>query len=125
MFDQWAILELMGHVRTAGRVTEEEHFGAKLGRIDVPQADGKYVTQLFGGASVYRLTLVSEEAARAVALANKPHPVQSWEMPKAIAPAVEETPPVFPETYRDDKTVAAGRDWRYHNTDPDSDGSDY
>jgi hypothetical protein len=35
-FDSWAILELMGHVRMAGRVTEEERFGAKMGRIDVP-----------------------------------------------------------------------------------------
>lgn len=35
-FDSWAILELMGHVRMAGRVTEEERFGSKVGRIDVP-----------------------------------------------------------------------------------------
>lgn len=35
-FDSWAILELMGHVRMAGRVTEEERFGCKMGRIDVP-----------------------------------------------------------------------------------------
>lgn len=31
----WAIVELMGHVRLAGYVTEEERFGAKLGRIDI------------------------------------------------------------------------------------------
>lgn len=29
--DSWAIVELMGHVRIAGRITEEERFGAKLG----------------------------------------------------------------------------------------------
>jgi hypothetical protein len=37
-FDSWVVLELMGHVRMAGRVTEEELFGAKIGRIDVPKA---------------------------------------------------------------------------------------
>lgn len=37
-FDSWAVVELMGHVRMAGRVTEEERFGAKVGRVDVPRA---------------------------------------------------------------------------------------
>src|SRR5580698_1089862 len=81
----WAILELMGHVRLGGKVSEEECFGAKMGRIEIPQADGSFVTQFFGGSSVYRLTPVSEEAARAVALHCQPEPVHSWEMPKAIS----------------------------------------
>jgi hypothetical protein len=38
-FDSYCILELMGHVRMAGRVTEEERFGSKIGRIDVPKTD--------------------------------------------------------------------------------------
>lgn len=33
---EWGIVELMGHVRLAGRVSEVERFGAKLGRIDIP-----------------------------------------------------------------------------------------
>lgn len=78
--DTWAIVELMGHVRIAGRVTEEEHFGAKLGRIDIPTGDG-FVTQFFGGSSVYRMTPCSEAAARGVAAANVPQPVHSWELP--------------------------------------------
>lgn len=82
----WCVLELMGHVRTAGRVTEEEKFGGKLGRIDVPTAGGGFVTQYFGASSVYRLTVVTEEAARLVAASSVPEPVHSWEMPKQIAP---------------------------------------
>lgn len=38
-FDSWAVVELMGHVRMAGRVTEEEHFGGKMGRIDIPKEE--------------------------------------------------------------------------------------
>jgi hypothetical protein len=38
MEPSWAIVELMGHVRIAGRVSEEERFGAKLGRIDIPKS---------------------------------------------------------------------------------------
>lgn len=81
-FEQWAILELMGHVRLAGKVTEEEHFGAKLGRIDIPNGDG-FTTQWFSGGSIYRLTPTTEEIARGVALRNQPEPVHRWELPLA------------------------------------------
>lgn len=82
----WAVLELMGHVRTAGRVTEEERFGGKIGRIDVPTAEGGYVTQYFNASSIYRMTITTEEAARAVAKSNQPNPVYSYEMPKVALP---------------------------------------
>lgn len=78
----YGILELMGHVRVAGRITEEERFGGKLGRIDIPDKDGGFTTQYFNAASIYRLTPTSEEAARAVALNCQPHPVHAWELPK-------------------------------------------
>lgn len=88
-FDQWAILELMGHVRLAGKVTEESRFGVALGRIDIPTGDG-FTTQYFGGSSIYRLTPTTEEIARSVALRNQPEPVHRWELPapsKADIPA--------------------------------------
>lgn len=82
-FETWAIVELMGHVRIAGLLTEEERFGVKMGRIDIPDGDGGVLTtQYFGGSSVYRITPVSEEAARAVAARNKPEPVHYYELPK-------------------------------------------
>lgn len=95
-FDQWAILELMGHVRLAGRVTEEEHFGAKLGRIDIPNGDG-FTTQYFSGGSIYRLTPTTEVIARQVAQSNQPQPVHRWELP---APAKADIPAEKP--YSDD-----------------------
>lgn len=83
-FDTWAILELMGHVRLAGRVTEEERFGAKMGRIDIPHDEGDgFTTQYFGGGSIYRLTACTEEAARLVAKQTQPEPVHRWELPVA------------------------------------------
>ena len=81
--DTWAIVDLMGHVRIAGRLTEEERFGVKMGRLDMPTAGGGFATRYFGGASVYSITIVSEEAARAVAVRN-PEPVSPWEMPKQL-----------------------------------------
>lgn len=90
----WAVVELMGHVKLAGRLTEEEKFGAKLGRLDIPQDDpliaGQtvFVTQFFGGGSVYRITLVTEAVARHVAKKSSPEPVHSWDFPKQLAPAI-------------------------------------
>lgn len=90
-FEQWAILELMGHVKLAGRVTEEEHFGAKLGRIDIPNGEG-FTTQYFSGGSIYRLTPTTEEIARGVAQRNQPEPVHRWELPAPKAYAVPGRP---------------------------------
>ena len=87
MENNWAVLELTGHVRLAGRVTEEEKFGVKLGRIDIPTVDGGFVTQYFSGPSIYRMTPVGEEAARAVAKSCQPQPVHSWELPKQLPEA--------------------------------------
>lgn len=85
-FDSWAVLELMGHVRMAGRVTEEERFGVKMGRIDVPKDDG-FTTVYFGGGSVYRMTPTTEEIARAVSIRSQPTPVHRYELPTPDADA--------------------------------------
>jgi len=79
----WAIVELMGHVRLAGKLSEEEKFGAKMGRLDIPEGDG-FVTQLFGGGSVYRITIVTEAVARKVCDTTHSAPVQPWDFPKQL-----------------------------------------
>lgn len=85
--DVWAIVELMGHLRLAGKLTEEERFGAKMGRLDIPDGDG-FVTRYFGGASVYSITIVSEAVARHVRKSTQPEPVSPWDFPKQLpAPA--------------------------------------
>ena len=92
--EAWAVVELMGHVKVAGLVTEEERFGVKMGRIDIPMKDGGMTTQYFGGGSVYRMTPTTEEVARTIATNNQPAPIHSWELPKtALLPEKEE--PVF------------------------------
>ena len=89
--DTWAVVELMGHVKLAGRLTEEEKFGAKMGRLDIPNPDqsetssGPFITRYFGGSSVYSITFVSEAVARQVAKGTSPEPVHSWDFPKQLA----------------------------------------
>lgn len=76
----WAILELMGHRRIAGFVQQVEVFGAAMCRIDIPAADGKMTTQLYGGSSIYCLTPTTEEIARRLAAQNQPRPVSPYEL---------------------------------------------
>lgn len=87
-FESWAIVELMGHVKVAGKLTEEERFGVKMGRIDIPKGKG-FVTQYFGGSSVYRITPCTEATARAAARLGVPAPVHQWELPAPAVSALE------------------------------------
>ncbi len=75
----WAILELMGHRRLAGLVTEAQIAGAGFIRIDIPKPEGN-VTQFYSGQSVYSLTPTTEEIARAVAKDIVDVPVNPWEL---------------------------------------------
>jgi hypothetical protein len=105
-----AILEIMGHTRLAGFVTEEERFGSKLGRIDIPQKDGTLVTSFFTGSSIYRLTACSEEVAKAVALSTHEAPIHAYELPKMLAkPQVPRNDP-FDDDDEDDNDDRILRD---------------
>jgi hypothetical protein len=92
-FAEWCVLELMGHRRLAGFVTEQQIGGASFIRIDVPAAAGApdaketergwVATQFYGASSVYCLTPTTEALARKVAVHYAPAPVNRWELPAA------------------------------------------
>lgn len=86
----WAILELMGHRRLAGYVTEQDIAGVAMLRIDVP-CDPP-TTQYYSGSAVYCITPTSEETARKVATMGRPAPVQRWELPAASGPHLGDDP---------------------------------
>jgi hypothetical protein len=82
-FEGWCIIELMGHRKLGGLLSEEEVAGAKMLRIDIPhpnETDRFRATQFYGGAAVYCITPTTEEIARAVANAYVPAPVTPWEI---------------------------------------------
>jgi len=84
-FDQWCILEVMGHQKFAGRVTEQVIGGASFIRIDVPETKrhGPF-SKLFGAGSIYALTPVEESIARGVAETLGVAPLNVYELPEAI-----------------------------------------
>lgn len=71
---EWAIVEIFGHRRHAGRTIEEERFGAKMLRIDVPvKGDPEkfgWQTFYYGGSSIFSFALTDEVS---VMRANKPY----------------------------------------------------
>jgi hypothetical protein len=88
-FTEWVILELMGHRRLAGLLTEQEIAGRGFLRLDIPSDPP--TTQLYNPQSVYCITPTSRELATQVAARNSPAPVQRWELP-ALEPSTEEEP---------------------------------
>ena len=81
-FNQWAILELFGHKRIAGLVSEQEVGGCSFVRVDIPNESGTGShTSLYGQGAIYGMHFVSEEVAREMAIRLEARPVHSWEMP--------------------------------------------
>lgn len=102
---EWAVVEIFGHRRHAGRTREEERFGAKLLRIDVPkivnvgvdlgaEAGGGsftstavvgWTTHYYGGSSIFSFTPTDEASALRI---NRPYASPS----RYIAPPDDDGP---------------------------------
>jgi len=84
-FEQWCIVEVMGHHRYAGLVTEQTLGGQAFVRLDVPELPGRPAfCKLFGAGSIYAITPVSESIARAVAEQVGQQPITAWDLPEAM-----------------------------------------
>lgn len=64
---EWMLVEVMGHRSHWGRARQEERFGAKMLRIDVPvkgdPAKHGWETHYYGGPAIFSFTPCDEAAA--------------------------------------------------------------
>ena len=88
-FEAWAIVEIFGHQKFAGKVSEFALGGCNFVRVDVPEIPGRLAkpgvrvgnarhpafTKLFGQGAIYSITLVSEETARRANEQIQPEPI--------------------------------------------------
>lgn len=117
-FNDWAIVEVMGHHRYAGYVTTQAYGQAVLFRVDVPEIKGgEFIlekpdwvggqwcpagtkaerpttpgyTKLIGAGSIYAITPCTEKAALKAVESLQQRPLKLIEIPsaKALAAAVD------------------------------------
>lgn len=75
------VLELMGHRRLGGYVSEASVGGVGLIRIDIPATrQGQACTQFYAPAALYCLTPTTEAIARAAAALARNEPVSRYEL---------------------------------------------
>lgn len=110
-FACWAVLELLGHRRLAGWITEQKVSGADYLRIDIPkkpsvpasvpsegagtnaepdkseskkEAENAVLsTQFYGSGAVYGITPVTEEMARNIAYRSQEQTITALGLPAA------------------------------------------
>lgn len=76
----WAIVELFGHNRISGKVSEHNIGSGAFIRIDVP--DTKTVpawSRLLNPSAIYAINPVTEEVARASAESISAKPLDAWD----------------------------------------------
>ena len=66
-YEGWAIVELFGYRRRAGKVRECTIAGTTMLAIAIPREGEAPITQYYSGAAVYGITPCTEETATAVA----------------------------------------------------------
>jgi hypothetical protein len=104
---QWAVLELFGHSRIAGRVSEQTIAGATFVRVDVPAVHGlrnnwrnganveehysiPEHTRTLGPAAIYSINWLDEAAARIVAAQLLHQPVSAYGLADALGTLPED-----------------------------------
>lgn len=105
----WAIVELMGHQRIAGRISQMVFGGVALVRVDVPAVTVQEVawetpgdpvtrtiaahTRSLGAGSIYGIHWVDELAATVAAHEIRHEPVKPYRLQQALAalPVAEQT----------------------------------
>lgn len=114
-FESHAIVELMGHARIAGKVSEETIASLTMLRVEVPKTtkrDG--YTKYYGPSAIYCITPTDESTAQAAA--------ESFNIPP-VNPFVVRMPenPLLAEkvVYDDDDDYPDGDDPMWEDDDPD------
>lgn len=85
-FDEWALVELFGHNKIVGKVSESTLAGGAFLRVDVPAFNGEAAfTRFYSPSAVYSLSPIAEEVARGLMERYRAEPVNRYELPQQLA----------------------------------------
>lgn len=89
-FEAWGIVELFGHSRVAGRISEATIGGCSFVRVDVP-ATGNLpaYTKFLGNGAIYAINITDELAAKMAASTTADEPLSAWTV-QHLLPAGQE-----------------------------------
>jgi hypothetical protein len=79
-FESWAVVDLFGHDKIAGYVTEISMAGKGFFRVDVPPMNGEEgYSKIFGPDAIYSmLPVASKEVAMAACVSFAVRPLGTW-----------------------------------------------
>jgi len=80
-FEIWGIVELFGHQKIAGKLTEQNVAGNNMLRVDVPEtAANPPFTRFLNHAAIYAINPTTEEVARMYSEKLQTKPIDSWDI---------------------------------------------
>ncbi|PRY10303.1 hypothetical protein CLV24_11431 [Pontibacter ummariensis] len=111
-FENWAIVEVMGHTKVAGLAKTVSFGNTVMLRVDIPEtAKQPAHTKMYGMSSIFSISPVTEDVARSHAEAWNLQPILAYEVQRAyqkkfdeaVERAVErKTNPQLQSSYRDE-----------------------
>ncbi len=80
-FKTWALVELFGHTRIAGLVSEQNIAGGAMLRIDVPATEvNPAFTRLVNVSAIYAINPITIETALMLAEQITSKPIEAWDI---------------------------------------------
>lgn len=81
-FECWGVVEVMGHSRYAGKISELAIGGCNFVRVDVPGSEGcQPFTKLLSQGSIFAITPTTEQIARGMAQQCRQEPISIYDLP--------------------------------------------
>jgi hypothetical protein len=79
--EMWGIVDLFGHTKIAGKISEQTLGGAAFVRVDVPYVPGVEAhTRLFGNSAIYSISFTSQAIAESVARKIQSKPISVYDL---------------------------------------------
>lgn len=80
-FESYALIELFGHSKLAGKCSEQSIAGTNMLRVDVPETkNNPAFTRLLNHAAIYAINPITEELAKAMAERIEAQPITAWDV---------------------------------------------
>jgi len=106
MFESYALVELMGHSRIAGKVTEITVFGTAMLQVDVPKTTRREgYTKIYSAAAVYCITPTDEHTAQVAAERFDEPAIQPYILPESPVLAAKIASVYDPEDFDMDDEI--------------------